>query len=338
MIRDAINKLIHRSNLSAQESELAMDDIMSGRATPAQIGAFLAALRMKKETSDEIASFASVMRNKSVRISPKGFIVDTCGTGGDNSSTFNISTAAAIVAAGSKIKIAKHGNRSVSSQCGSADVLEELGVNISLEPAEVKACIEDIGIGFMFAPIFHKAMKHAIGPRRELGIRTVFNLLGPLTNPAGAKAQVVGVYEPDLTETVAEVLGRLGVEHALAVHGQGLDEITLSGTTKISEYKDSRVLTYTISPEDFGLKQRNAEDYLGGPPKVSAMRLMEVLTGKDKGPRRDIVVINAAAAIYAGRGAESLKAAVANASESIDSGAAKDKLDELRAWTNIRHS
>jgi anthranilate phosphoribosyltransferase len=327
-----INKLVEGNDLTSEEAEQAMKTIMSGGATPAQIGSFLTALRMKGETVEEISACAGVMREFSARIDPKvdGTLVDTCGTGGDKVKTFNISTVAAFVVAGAGIRIAKHGNRSVTSRSGSADVLEALGVRMDMTPEEVKRSIERIGIGFMFAPTFHSAMKHAIGPRKEMGIRTVFNVLGPLTNPANADAQVIGVFDPGLTETMAHVLSRLGSSRAVVVHGlEGLDEISTLGETRVSELLDGAVETYTIKPEDFGIKRAAAEDLSGGEAKDNAEIAIKILKEKEKGPRRDVVVLNAAAGIYVGGKADSIADGVSIAEESIDSGAAYDKLITL---------
>ncbi|MFH1589534.1 MAG: anthranilate phosphoribosyltransferase, partial [archaeon] len=294
MIQKAIQKLVDKENLTQKEAEDVMNQIMEGKATQAQIGSFLTALRMKGETIDEITACAKVMREKASTIHPKvDMLVDTCGTGGDKSHSFNISTTAAFVVAGAGIPVAKHGNKSVSSHCGSADVLKQLGVNLDLTPKQVEKCIEEIGIGFMFAPIFHGAMKHAIGPRKELGIRTIFNILGPLTNPANAKAQVVGVFDPKLTEPLAEVLGNLGLKHAFVVHGNGLDEITIDGETRISEYKQDQVLTYNIKPTDFGIKISSLDTIKTNSIEENAEILIEILKGVI-GPQRDIVILNAA--------------------------------------------
>lgn len=331
MIVDAIKQVIENKHLTMDEAEQVMDIIMSGEATPAQIASFITALRMKGETVDEISGFAKVMREKASRITPEVVdIVDTCGTGGDQLHTFNISTTAAFVVAGVGIPVAKHGNRSVSSKSGSADVLEALGIRIDLSPEEVKSCIEEIGIGFMFAPNFHGAMKHAIGPRREIGIRTVFNILGPLTNPASATAQVLGVYDPSLTEVLALVLGNLGVKHALVVHGyDGLDEISNTGESMISELKDGKVATYMITPADCGVARAAIGDLKGGSAEENAAITLDVLKGT-KGPKRDVVLMNVAAALIAADKAESFIEGMAIAAESVDSGKALAKLEALR--------
>lgn len=327
-IQEAIGKLVEFQDLTAREAEEAMRDIMSGSATPAQIASFITALRMKGETVEEIASLASVMREFCLKVKPKvgGRLVDTCGTGGDRIKTFNISTAAMFVAAGAGALVAKHGNRSVTSKAGSADVLEFLGARIDLGPSEVERCMEEVGIGFMFAPVFHPSMKHALQPRREIGIRTVFNILGPLTNPAGAKAQLLGVFDPSLTEALCQVLKRLGSERVMVVHGMdGLDEISTLGVTKVSELRDSRVETYELTPEQFGIPRARAEDLLGGSVEENARLLLEILKG-GRGPRRDIVLLNAAAAMVVGGISHDLKDALEAAKEAIDSGAAYRKL------------
>ncbi len=331
-MKELIQKVVDGKNLSREEAHRAMKTIMSGEATDAQIGGFLTALRLKGETIEEITEFSRVMREFANTIHPKvkGRLVDTCGTGGDRLNTFNVSTIAAFVAAGAGVPIAKHGNRSVSSSCGSADVLEELGVRIDLSPQEVERTIENVGIGFMFAPIFHGAMKHAIGPRRELGIRTVFNVLGPLTNPAGADAQVLGVFDGGLTDKLAGVLMNLGTKDALVVHGlDGLDEISIIGDTRISELKDGKIDSYIVSPEDLGMKSAGEEDISGGDVRQNAEIAKRILTGKEHGPRRDMVLLNAGAAIYVGGLAGSIKEGIEKARDSIDSGRAYDKLMTL---------
>lgn len=339
MIKDAIRMLAEGVDLSETEMIAVMHEIMEGEATPAQIAAFITALRIKGETVEEITGAARVMRSKATTISPSlsrglGRLVDTCGTGGDLAHTFNISTTAAFVVAGAGLTVAKHGNRSVSSRSGSADLLEALGVNIETSPARVAECLDEVGIGFLFAPIFHGAMKHAIGPRREIGIRTVFNLLGPLTNPVGATAQVVGVYAADLTGVVAQVLANLGVERAFVVHGlDGLDEITISGKSKISELRDGQVHDYYMVPEDFGIERGSVLDLQGGDANENARITVDILHGA-MGPRRNIVLLNAAAGIVAGGLTESFGEAVKIAEQSIDSGAAMAKLEELKRVTN----
>ncbi len=334
MIKEAINILIQGENLSEEKMIGAMKHIMEGQSTDAQIAAFLTALRLKGETIEEITGAAKVMREKVTRINAPEFTVDTCGTGGDLSHTFNISTTTAIVVASCGVPVAKHGNRSVSSKSGSADVLETLGVKIDLEPVKVEKCLESSGFGFMFAPLFHPAMKYAIGPRKEMGIRTVFNILGPLTNPAGAERQVLGVFSDELTEPLAKVLGNLGVKHAFVVHGQdGLDEITNTDRTKVSELKEGTVNTYFISPEDFGLEKANKDDLIGGDAGENAKMTIEILEGK-KGPKRDITLMNSAAALITAGKASDLKEGAAMASEAIDSGAAMKKLEEIKEVSN----
>ncbi len=331
-IQEAIAKVIEGADLSRDEMADAMNQIMSGEATDAQIGAFLIALRVKGECVDEIAGAASVMREKATPIVTKhDVIVDTCGTGGDHSGTFNISTTAAFVAAGTGLCVAKHGNRAATSQSGSADVLSALGVNIEASPETVSRCLDDVGIGFLFAISLHGAMKYAIGPRREIGARTIFNALGPLSNPAGATRQVVGVYSAALTETLAGVLGTLGAERAFVVHGSdGLDEMTLTGPTKVSELRNGSVSTYDVSPGDFGLAQATADALKGGDADYNAEITRSILNGEE-GPRRDIVLLNAAAAIVAGGKAGDLNEGVQVAAEVIDSGKALEKLEGLVA-------
>lgn len=331
MIKRAISKVVGSEDLSEEEARKTMEEIMSGDATNAQIAAFLTGLRLKGEIVEEIVAFARVMREFCSRIEPqvKGILVDTCGTGGDRLNTFNISTASALVAAGAGIPLAKHGNRSVTSKCGSADVLEMFGVNIGLAPKSVEKCIERIGFGFMFAPMFHGAMKYATPVRKEMGIRTVFNILGPLTNPAGAKAQVMGVYDPPMTETLAKVLKELGTEHAMVVHGlDGLDEISNVGDTRVSEVCDGDVKTYILKPEDIGFERATSDEIMGYGAEDNALLMINLLNGED-GPRRDAVLINSAAAIIVGGKAESFEEGAEIAKESIDSGRAYDVLREL---------
>ena len=330
-IQDAIAKLIEGQDLARDRMIGAMNQIMSGGATDAQIGAFLVALRVKGETVVEIAGAAEVMREKATRVGTRhATVVDTCGTGGDGSGTFNISTAAAFVVAGAGLCVAKHGNRAASSLCGSADVLKELGVNIEASPETMGRCLDEAGIGFLFAPALHGAMKYAIGPRRELGARTVFNALGPLTNPARATRHLIGVYSPSLTDTLAEVLRTLKSERAFVVHGRdGLDEITTTGPTQVSELKDGTVSTYEITPEDLGIERASAGDLAGGNAEANAAILRRVLHG-EPGPRLDIVLLNAAAAIVAGGAADDLPSALELARESVNSGRAMDKLEALK--------
>jgi anthranilate phosphoribosyltransferase len=331
-MKEFITKLVEGGDLSSEEAEKAMKAIMGGEATQAQIGSFLTALRMKGETMEEISACARVMRDFAERITPRvrGTLVDTCGTGGDKIKTFNISTVAAFIAAGAGIPIAKHGNRSVTSKAGSADLLEALGVRIDCPPKAVQRCIEKAGIGFMFAPIFHKAMKYAIGPRKEIGIRTVFNVLGPLTNPANAQAQVLGVFDAGLTSRLAGALGSLGVEKAVVVHGlDGLDEISTLGGTQISELGSEGVKTYKVKPEEFGLRRASIGDLAGGDADYNARVTIDLLKNCSKGPRRDVVALNAAAAIYVGGKADSISEGISLAEESIDSGKAYLKLAML---------
>jgi anthranilate phosphoribosyltransferase len=333
-IRDALARLADAHDLTEAEAAACMEELMTGAATPAQFGAYVTALRMKGETVDEIAGMARVMRDKSSRIEIDGPLLDTCGTGGDASGSFNVSTCAAFVAAGAGARVAKHGNRAMTSQSGSADVLEALGAKIDLAPAQVRACIERAGIGFMFAQGFHPAMKFVAPHRREIGIRTVFNLLGPLTNPAGARRQVIGVARPQLVETIAAVLARLGSEHALVVHGDdGFDEISISGPTTVAELRDGNIRTYRIAPEDAGLPRHDIASLRGGTPQQNATELKLVLDGVP-GPLRDFTLINAAAALTAWAAADTIAAAVPLAAQSIDSGAAAEKLAAFIAATN----
>ncbi len=337
-VQDAIALLADRKDLSRANAEALLGGaIMSGHATPAQIGAFLVALRMKGETVEELTGFASAMRRLATRVTTaRRPLVDTCGTGGDASGTFNISTAAAFVVAGAGIAVAKHGNRSASSRCGSADVLEALGVKLDVGPETVGRCIDEIGIGFLFARALHGAMKHVAPVRAELKIRTVFNLLGPLTNPADADAQVVGVYDRARVKDMAEVLHRLGTRHAFVVAGSdGLDEITLSGPTFVAEATAQGVKTYEVNPQDFGVASSSVAELAGGDATENARILRDVLSGTP-GPKRDIVLVNAAAAIRAADSAIVWKAAVDIARKSIDSGAAGEKLEALVRLTNAK--
>jgi len=334
MIREAIAALVDGRSLTEAEAAAVMEEIMSGEATPAQFGAFVTALRLKGETVDEIAGMARVMREKARRVHVEGVLLDTCGTGGDARGTFNVSTAAAFVAAGAGARVAKHGNRAMTSRCGSADVLEALGARIDLSPEQVKACLEETGVGFMFAPSFHPAMKFAAGPRREIGVRTVFNILGPLTNPAGAACQVLGVADPSLAETMALVLARLGGRRALVVHGRdGLDEMSISGPTLVCELAEGQVRQYEVTPQEVGLALSEAASVAGGTPEENAAALREVLAGRP-GPRRDIVLLNAAAGLVALERAAALAEGVALAAGAIDSGAARERLERFVAVTN----
>jgi len=333
MIKEAIQALVSGRSLTMEEAAAVMEEIMQGEVTPAQLGAFVTALRIKGGTADEITGLASVMRAKALRVVIDEPVLDVVGTGGDSSHTFNISTAAAFVAAGAGIKVAKHGNRAMSSRCGSADVLESLGVRIDLNAEQVQRCIQEVGIGFMFAPAFHPAMKYAAAPRREIGIRTVFNILGPLTNPAGAKAQVVGVADSQLVEKLALVLQSLGCQRALVVHGEdGLDEITITGKTQVFELKDDCITGYSISPEDFGLSRASSDSLKGGTIDENAALLRSVLAGTP-GPQLDVVLMNAAAALLAGDRVETLQRGVDSAREVLDGGLALAKLEQLMEFS-----
>jgi anthranilate phosphoribosyltransferase len=345
-ITEAIKKVVARKDLSAEEAESVLEQIMTGSCTDSQIGALLTALRMKGETVDELTGFARVMRRKAAVVRPASAVaaeiggtdrealIDTCGTGGDVSGSFNVSTAAAFVVAGSGLRVAKHGNRSVSSQCGSADVVEALGVKIELSPDRIAECIDTVGIGFLHAPLLHDAMKYVAPARRQMGIRTIFNLLGPLTNPAGADTQVIGVYAARLTELLAEALIRLGSRRAFVVHGSdGLDEITITGESKITELNGQRLNTYTISPEDFGLARARLADIQGGDARQNAQIIHDLLAGHC-GPRRDIVLMNAAAAMAASGKAGDFAEGLRLSADSIDSGNALGKLRRLIEFTN----
>jgi anthranilate phosphoribosyltransferase len=347
MIVDALHRIAnHCQSLSRDEARGVMSEVLTGQCTDAQIAALLVALHMKGETVEEIVGFAEAIRsaaaplpiasNSAIDVSgtERDALVDTCGTGGDASGTFNISTATALVAAGAGVRVAKHGNRSVTSKCGSADVMEALGVNISLPPAPIAECLQQVGIAFLFAPAMHSAMKYVQPARRELRLRTVFNLLGPLTNPAHASAQVVGVYSDDLVEKLAEALSMLGLRRAMVVHGSdGLDEITISGPTRIAEVRDGQVHTYEVTPEEFGLARTSIEAISGGDAAENARIIREVLSGK-KSPCRDVVLLNAAATLVAAGRANHLSEAMPLAINSIDSGAAKSKLESLAVFTN----
>ncbi|MFQ5735919.1 MAG: anthranilate phosphoribosyltransferase [Thermodesulfobacteriota bacterium] len=334
-IKDAISKVVREQDLTEAEMTGVMNEVMTGGASPAQIASFITALRLKGETVSEITGAARVMRGKATRIdAPAGNVLDTCGTGGDESMTFNISTASAFVAAGAGATVAKHGNRSVSSRSGSADVLRALGVNIEAEVARVEECLREAGICFLFAPLLHGAMKYAAPVRREIGIRTIFNILGPLTNPAGARRQLLGVYDPALTDILAKVLANLGSEHAFVVRGEdGLDEITLTGETRVTELKDGVIRTYHIKPEDFGFERCAPGALKGGGPERNAEIILDVLNG-GKGPARDILLLNSAAALTAAGITNSISEGIAVAHGSIDSGAALGKLEALKRLTN----
>ena len=332
MIKEGIQKIIDGNNLTHEESGQIMSEIMSGKATNAQTAAFLTALRMKGETPEELIAFASVMRKNCCQIQPKvnGRLVDTCGTGGDKIKTFNVSTAAAFVIAGTGITVAKHGNRAVTSKSGSADVLEKLGLNLNLEPKAVENIIEQVGVGFMFAPAFHPAMKYAAEPRREIGIRTVFNLLGPLTNPACANAQLLGVYDPKVAVSMASALAKLGCKEAMIVHGlDGLDEISTIGKTLIVHLKDGNIIKKETSPSDFGVKKAAVTDLQLSASDESAEILFRILSGKVNDAKAEIVLVNSAAGIIVGGKALDFLEAMEVARESIKSGAALAKLKEL---------
>lgn len=334
MIKEAISLVIQNISLSEAEMAETMTEIMEGRATDAQIGAFLTALRIKGETVEEITGAARIMRDKATRINAPDGVIDTCGTGGDMSGTFNISTTTAIVVSAAGVPVAKHGNRSVSSKSGSADVLEALDVKIDLPPEKVEKCLFETGLAFLFAPLFHPAMKYAIGPRREIGIRTIFNILGPLTNPAGAKRQLLGVFTSRLTETLASVLGNLGASDAMVVHGEdGLDELTISNGTRISRLRNGRVESFYVTPDEFGFQTVDGTELTGGDKDKNAGITLAILKG-EKGPRRDIVLMNAAAALVTAGRTEEFSAGVDMAAGAIDSGKALDKLEEIKRVTN----
>ena len=345
LITEAIKKVVEREDLTSEEAEAVLDQIMTGQCTDAQIASLLTALRMKGETVDELTGFARVMRRKAAPVQPRTLVsalggterealIDTCGTGGDVSGSFNVSTATAFVVAGAGVRVAKHGNRSVSSQCGSADVVEALGVRIELQANRIARCIDEVGIGFLHAPLLHDAMKYVALARRQMGIRTIFNMLGPLTNPAGANTQVVGVYAANLTELLARVLGELGCTRALVVHGgDGLDELTITGESKITEWKNGESSTYFIVPEDFGLKRASLTDIRGGDASQNSGIILEVLKGT-RGAKRDIVLLNAAAAFVASSKANDLGEGVQIAARSIDNGNALRKLEQLIEFTN----
>lgn len=334
MNKEILNKIVTGKSLNEEEAYETMNEIMQGITTPAQIASFLTALRVKGETVEEITGCARAMRENAVSLKKTyPLAVDTCGTGGDSKGTFNISTVAAFVVAGTGIMVAKHGNRGVSSKSGSADVLEALRININLTPSQVEECLQKLGIAFFFAPVFHPAMKHAIGPRREIGFRTIFNLLGPLTNPAGVKRQILGVYDPDITELIAGVLKRLGAQNAMVVCGEGgIDEISITGFTKITQIKNREITTYYIKPEDLGLCRYELKDIKGGDAKVNAEITLNILKGKD-GPQRLIVIVNTAAALIVGGIAKDMRDGIKIAAETIDSGAALKKLEDLRKYT-----
>ena len=329
MIQDAIQMLVDGESLSADQASAVMNEIMTGEATPAQVGSFLTALRMKGETVDEIAGMARVMREKSLHVSVDGPVVDTCGTGGDGSGSFNISTSAAFVVAGAGVAVAKHGNRAMSGSTGSADVLEALGVKIALSPESVARCLNEVGFGFMFAQGYHPSMRFVAGPRREIGIRTVFNILGPLTNPAGADRQVIGIADPSMADRMARVLGQLGSRKALVVHGSdGMDEITITGPSTVWQLENGEVTEFEVSPGDLGLSISSADSIQATSAEHSARIVRSVLAG-ESGPARDVVLLNAAAALVAADRADSLAAGVDLAARSIDCGDAQAKLNAV---------
>ena len=336
MIRKIIAKVTEGENLTEEETRKVISEIMEGKATSAQIASLLTALRMKGETVEEITGCAKEMLNRASSFDlSEDVLVDTCGTGGDGSNTFNISTAVAFVVAGVGLVVAKHGNRALSSRCGSADVLEVLGVKLDISLEKLKECLKRIGIGFLFAPLYHRAMKYALGPRQEIGIRTIFNILGPLTNPLRANVRLLGVYHPSLTEPLARVLKNLGAKGAFVVHGEdGLDEISLSARTRITQLKEGRIKTYYIKPEDLGMRRVSQEAIRGGDGKENARILRSILEGEEKGAKREIVLLNSAACLVAADMAKDLKEGIEMARESIDSGRAKEKLEMLIALTN----
>ncbi len=341
MLKPYLAKVIKKQDLSLQEAEQAMQIIMTGNATQAQVGGYLVALRMKGETVGEIAGSARAMRAQAAKMPSfdqgngngnKAPLLDTAGTGGDGANTINISTAAAFIIAGAGVRVAKHGNRAASSRCGSADVLAALGINLDLQPEQVADCIKQVGIGFLFAVKFHPAMRHAIGPRRELGQRTIFNLLGPLTNPAGATHQLIGVYDSRLTQPLAEVLGELGGQAAYVVHGYGgLDELATAGPNRVSCLRDGRVKTYSLDPAEYGLTPASVDELRGGEPEQNANALRALLDGSDHSPRRDVILLNAAQALATRHG--DLHLALEEARHSLDSGAALEKLQSLASYS-----
>ncbi len=349
MIKEAIAKVVRQEDLADVEMEAVMEEIMTGSATPVQTGSFVTALRMKGETVDEITGAARAMRAKAMKVNLNNHqvnidrdeinveeetILDTCGTGGDGTNTFNVSTATAFVVAGAGVKVAKHGNRAVSSHCGSADVLEKLGVNLDITSTDVERCIREVGIGFLYAPLYHTAMKYVAGPRREMGIRTIFNLLGPVTNPAGASAQVLGVYDPDLTDKMAQVLRNLGTKEAFVVCGEGtFDEISICGPTRVSHLKNGEVESFYMTPEDYGLKRVVPETIKGGSAEKNGSIILDILDG-EKGPKRDMVLLNSAAAFISAGLDPDFRQGISRAKDSIDSGRAREKLEKLLVFTS----
>jgi anthranilate phosphoribosyltransferase len=334
MIKEAIKMLVSNINLSESEMAECIKEVMEGKTTDAQIGSFLTALRIKGETVEEITGAARIMREKASTIKAPDGVLDTCGTGGDMSHTFNISTTTALVVAGTGVPVAKHGNRSVSSQSGSADVLEALGVKIDLPPEKVERCLFETGFGFLFAPLFHPAMKYAIGPRREMGIRTIFNILGPVTNPANAKRQILGVFADKLTGVLAMVLGKLGAVDAMVVHGDdGLDEVSISSRTRVSRFKNGKVEDFYIAPENFGIRRNKIEYIRGGNKEENAAITTAILNG-ETGPRREIVLMNSAVALIVAGKTEDFITAMNMAADAIDSGRALKKLEEIKGVSN----
>ncbi len=333
MLKESLAKLIRGEDLSEAEMIRSTSAIMEGEATLAQIGSFLTGLRLKGETVAEITGAARVMREKSLKIRfDAPVVIDTCGTGGDGANTFNISTTVAFIVAAAGVPVAKHGNRAMSSRCGSADLLEALGIKIDLPPQRIEQCLKEIGIGFLFAPAFHQAMKHVIGPRRELGFRTVFNLLGPLTNPAGANCQLIGIYDPGLTETVAQVLKRLGVRRAMVVHGGGgLDELSLEGENKVTFLENDEIKSFILKASDLGLEEAANRTLAGENPATNAALTESILRGTETGPRRSVVLLNAGAALKVAGVVSDLREGVALAGRLIDEGAAYARLNSLRA-------
>ncbi len=335
-MKEAIDKVVRGIDLTRSEAECVMGIMLGGEATQAQLGSFLTALRMKGETIDEIVGCATVMQAKADHVAPKveGSYIDLVGTGGDGTNTFNISTTSAFVAAAAGVPVAKHGNRAISSKSGAADVLESLGVNIMLEAPQVQKCIEKVGIGFMFAQIFNKSMKNVGQARKDMGIRTIFNILGPVSNPSNAKAALIGVYSNSLTEPIAHAMQAMGVERAMIVSGfDGMDEITVTGKTTVSEIKDGRVETYELDPKDYGFEYASAEELKGGQGEANAEITRDILSGKT-GAKRDIVLLNAGAAIYVGGKADSIKEGIEIAKDTIDKGLALDKIKELAEFSN----
>jgi anthranilate phosphoribosyltransferase len=336
MIKEAIYTLINGKDLTFEEAKMVMEEMMEGTATQAQMGAFLTCLRMQGETIDEITAFASVMREKGVKIQPTREVIDIVGTGGDEVGTFNISTTTAFVVAAGGVPVAKHGNRSVSSKSGAADVLEKLGVNLMLSPEKNEEILNASGICFMFAPVYHSSMKYAAPVRKELGVRTVFNILGPLSNPAAATMQLLGVYDHKLAYPLAQVLSNLGVTRGVVVCGKdGLDEITLTGETSVFEIRNGAIVEYTIVPEDFGLQRCQLEELIGGTPEENAKITLDILTGKEKGPKRDVILMNAGMCLYLGIDGITLEEGIQRAAKLIDSGVAYEKLKEFVNATTI---